>query len=281
MAKNQPSSQTTSKVSDVLESVTDAVGQVAAATAIVTEAVAKDVVNKVTDAATPVVDAVTDVAETAAPIAEAVAAVVPAAAPVAEAIETVAQAAPAAVPVEKKVAATAAAVQPEASPTIQTVVADVASAASVAAMISANPAIAAGSLVLKTIASEISQYSESMGATVPQSPESAAKWQRRLHEVYQMVFRLEPTEFRVAMNLLVAAFKANHTGSFSDNYLFRGAQFLQLAKPQQQFFHHMSNLLLKAAEVGTAVAGRESDLTGIAKALPTEEARQWLSQFFR
>ena len=138
-----------------------------------------------------------------------------------------------------------------------------------------------GSSLLKIALSDLADYAQAMAATKPQTKESAIRNQKRLFDVYQIVFKLEPVEFQKAMRQLVAVFRENTTGAFTEGKLFRGIQDIQLPKNDIRLFNHLSLLLLKAAELGVATAGRESDLSGIAKSLPTDQARQYLTQFFR
>lgn len=128
---------------------------------------------------------------------------------------------------------------------------------------------------------ELSAYAEKMGRGHPQTAESAAKWQKRLYDVYVWAFKLSPPEFKALMSQLIETFKANETGAFTEAYLFRGAAYLPLAPGKARLFNHITNLLLTAAETDPASAGREHDLRGISKELPDEQARQYLLQFFR
>lgn len=138
-----------------------------------------------------------------------------------------------------------------------------------------------GSSLLKLAMTEFGQYAVDMANNKPQSAESIARHQKRLFELYQLVFKLEAAEFQKAMRAIVALFRENETGAFTESRLFRGIQDLALTKNDLRLFNHLGLLLLKAGELGVATAGRESDLSGIAKSLPTDQARQYLTQFFR
>lgn len=139
----------------------------------------------------------------------------------------------------------------------------------------------AESSLLKLARQELAAYSASMGRGHPHTAETAAKWQKRLYDVYMLAFKLSPPEFKTLMGTLIETFALNETGAFTEAYLFRGAAYLPLAPGKARLFNHITNLLLTSAEAGPAVAGREHDLRGISKELPDEQSRQYLLQFFR
>lgn len=138
-----------------------------------------------------------------------------------------------------------------------------------------------GSALLKIALADLHAYATAMASNQPQNKDSTVRWQKKLHDVYQLVFKLEPADFQKAMRVIVALFRENPTGAFTDGKLFRGIQDMQLPKNDIRLFNHLGALLLKAGELGISTAGRESDLSGIAKSLPTDQARQYLTQFFR
>lgn len=155
-----------------------------------------------------------------------------------------------------------------------------------AAKLAFNPPVEAPvssneSILLQNIRAELADYAANMGSSVPQTIETAAKHQHRLYQIYTKVFNLDAVEFKVAMDLVVSLFKENESGAFGEARVFRAAEMLPLAKTQQRMFFHLTHLFIKAGEVGIGAAGRETDLNGLAQALPTEQARQWLLQYFR
>ena len=155
-----------------------------------------------------------------------------------------------------------------------------------AAQLAFNPPVEAPvssneSILLQNIRAELADYAANMGSSVPQTIETAAKHQHRLYQIYTKLFNLDAVEFKVAMDLVVSLFKENESGAFGEARVFRAAEMLPLAKTQQRMFFHLTHLFIKAGEVGTGAAGRETDLNGLAQVLPSEQARQWLLQYFR
>lgn len=128
---------------------------------------------------------------------------------------------------------------------------------------------------------ELAAYAAGMGRSVPQTGETAAKWQKRLYGVYSALFNLGGYEFRNATSLLIETFRANESGAFSEAMVNRGIAFLALPPAKVRMFSHLNHLFTVASDVGPKRAGKELDLTVITKELPSEEARQFVLQYFR
>lgn len=129
--------------------------------------------------------------------------------------------------------------------------------------------------------SQIKNYSKTMAAGIHHVPAVGARHQAGLNDTYQLLFKLTPPEVRDALDETIALFKENEHGAFSEGHLFRWPEHVALSAPNLRAFNHFSHLLLSAASVGKAEAGRLCDMGSFTGWCPSEEARQLLVNYFR
>lgn len=139
----------------------------------------------------------------------------------------------------------------------------------------------AKSLTLQLVEEGLRDYVNGMALNKPQTSTTAAKWQKRLYDVYIAALHAAPTDYRAAIGHVLDVVKSEANGVFRAEALYRGMSEIALAPAKQRLFSHLNHLFTTAATMGNAQAGRELDLTGIAKELNTEEARTLLVQYFR
>lgn len=137
------------------------------------------------------------------------------------------------------------------------------------------------SLLFDMVINGVQKYAKEMGARVPQSSVTGAVQQKNLYDTYQVLFKLTPPEMRDALDEIIAIFKANETGCFTESHLFRFSENIALSKVAAKGFYNFSHLLLTASQLGKRDAGRLNDLGGMVSWLPNEEVHQLLVNYFR
>lgn len=137
------------------------------------------------------------------------------------------------------------------------------------------------SLLYDMVVGGVEKYAKEMGARVPQTPVTGAMHQKNLYDTYQVLFKLAPPELRDALDKIIATFKANETGCFTESHLFRFSENIALSKIAAKGFYNFNHLLLTAAQLDRREAGRLNDLGGMVSWLPNEEVHQLLVNYFR
>lgn len=137
------------------------------------------------------------------------------------------------------------------------------------------------SLLFEMVISGVEKYAKEMGARIPQTPATGAIHQKNLYGTYEVLFKLNPPEMREALDRIIAMFKANETGCFTEAYLFRFSEHIAVSKVAAKGFYNFSHLLLTAAQLGRREAGRLNDMGSLVGWLPSEDVHQLLVNYFR
>lgn len=126
----------------------------------------------------------------------------------------------------------------------------------------------------------VRSYEEQMDRLLPQSPATGALQQKLLHDNFQLLFKLPAPEFREAMDQIIAIFKENKTGCFSETHLFRFSENVPLSKEAATGFWRFNHILLSAAQVERREVKKLNDLGLLVSWVPSNDSHQLLMNYF-
>lgn len=138
-----------------------------------------------------------------------------------------------------------------------------------------------GSVVLRTLVSQLEQYVAAMKPGIPVDQHMGGRNQIALWRSIQGVIERSGEEFQQAYTLLLAYFEAYKDDVFHEHYVFRFADSVTLSAEELATFQKMINLLkLTCSPVGREQSLRQVDLGRTMANNISEQGRQKILSFY-
>ena len=128
---------------------------------------------------------------------------------------------------------------------------------------------------------ELGEYVKVMRPGYPVPAEQGVQNQMRLFRCIEGILRQEGAEFFQQLNYLLAVFKENRDGAFSERYLFRFWDNLALSQRDRTLFERLLNLFVITADhTSRADAVKHVDLNKTVQLITSGPAQERMFQFY-
>lgn len=128
---------------------------------------------------------------------------------------------------------------------------------------------------------ELGEYVKVMRPGYPVPAEQGVQNQMRLFRCIESILRQEGAEFFQQLNYLLAVFKENRDGAFSERYLFRFWDNLALSQRDRTLFERLLNLFVITADhTSRADAVKHVDLNKTVQLITSGPAQERMFQFY-
>ena len=153
-------------------------------------------------------------------------------------------------------------------------------AADQAALLQVEAAAETISVSMGFMQQELGEYVKVMRPGYPVPAEQGIQNQMRLFRCIEGILRQEGAEFFQQLNYLLAVFKENRDGAFSERYLFRFWDNLALSQRDRTLFERLLNLFVITADhTSRADAVKHVDLNKTVQLITSGPAQERVFQF--
>ena len=154
-------------------------------------------------------------------------------------------------------------------------------AADQAALLQVEAAAETISVSMGFMQQELGEYVKVMRPGYPVPAEQGVQNQMRLFRCIEGILRQEGAEFFQQLNYLLAVFKENRDGAFSERYLFRFWDNLALSQRDRTLFERLLNLFVITADhTSRADAVKHVDLNKTVQLITSGPAQERMFQFY-
>ncbi|WP_368874888.1 hypothetical protein [Proteus mirabilis] len=137
--------------------------------------------------------------------------------------------------------------------------------------------------LVKVIINRLNTYVSRMKPGAPQSEKEGVQNQIQLYRLIQEITKLDPIEFKIAMDALLDLIYENRAGAFSDLYTLRYFEALSPRLTDKQIidFSRMLSLFTTVGQrTNRSAAAKQVDLALALAYMPNAEARQKMAAYF-
>lgn len=137
--------------------------------------------------------------------------------------------------------------------------------------------------LVKVIVNRLNTYVSRMKPGAPQTEKEGVQNQIQLYRLIQEITKLDPIEFKIAMDALLDIIYENRAGAFSDLYTLRYFEALtpRLTDKQVIDFSRMLSLFTTVGHrTNRSAAAKQVDLALALAYMPNAEARQKMAAYF-